>query len=62
MMRPSNVGGKTYAGKVQVRSYFTTVAGSPNPQNKWVAYTPAQKIRIDVNGDQAHLLLRRCRW
>jgi hypothetical protein len=50
-----NAGGKTYTGKDQVRSYFATVAGSFKPQNKWVAYTPAQRIRIDVNGDQTHL-------
>jgi hypothetical protein len=50
-----SVGGKTYTGKDQVRSYFATVAGSFQPQNKWVAYTPAQRIRININGDQAHL-------
>lgn len=48
-------GGKTYSGKDQVRSYFATVAGSFQPQNKWVAYTPAQRIRISINGDKAHL-------
>jgi hypothetical protein len=48
-------GGKTYTGKDQVRSYFASVAGSFQPQNKWVAYTPAQRIRIDINGNQAHL-------
>jgi SnoaL-like domain len=50
-----SVGGKTYTGKDQVRSYFATIAGSFQPQNKWVAYTPAQRIRININGDQAHL-------
>jgi hypothetical protein len=48
-------GGKTYTGKDQVRSYFASVAGSFQPQNKWAAYTPAQRIRIDINGNQAHL-------
>jgi hypothetical protein len=48
-------GGKTYAGKEQVRGYFATVAGSFRPQNQWVAYTPAQRIRFEVNGDRAHL-------
>jgi hypothetical protein len=33
----------------------STVAGSFQPQNKWVAYAPAQRIRININGDQAHL-------
>ena len=50
-----SVGEKTYTGKDQVRSYFATIAGSFQPQNKWVAYTPAQRIRININGDQAHL-------
>jgi hypothetical protein len=50
-----SVGSKTYAGKDQVRNYFATVAGSFQPQNQWVAYTPAQRIRFEVNGDRAHL-------
>lgn len=50
-----SVGGKTYAGKDQVRSYFAAVAGSFQPQNQWVAYTPAQRIRFEVSGDRAHL-------
>jgi hypothetical protein len=48
-------GGKTYTGKEQVRGYFTTVAGYFQPQNQWVAYTPAQRIRFEVNGERAHL-------
>jgi hypothetical protein len=50
-----SAGGKTYAGKEQVRGYFATVAGSFQPQNQWVAYTPAQRIRFEVNGERAHL-------
>jgi hypothetical protein len=50
-----SVGGKTYTGKDQVRGYFATVAGSFQPQNQWVAYTPAQRITFDVEGDRAHL-------
>ena len=50
-----SVGGKSYTGKDQVRSYFATVAGSFQPQNQWVAYTPAHRIRFEVNGDRAHL-------
>jgi hypothetical protein len=50
-----SVGGKSYVGKDQVRGYFATVAGSFQPQNVWVAYTPAQRIRFEVNGDRAHL-------
>jgi hypothetical protein len=48
-------GGKTYAGKENVRGYFTTVAGYFQPQNQWVAYTPAQRIHFEVNGERAHL-------
>ncbi len=50
-----STGGKTYIGKDQVRSYFATVAGSFQPLNKWIAYTPAQRIRINISDDQAHL-------
>jgi hypothetical protein len=50
-----SVGGKTYSGKRQVRNYFATVAGSFQPQNQWVAYTPAHRIRFNVNGDRATL-------
>jgi hypothetical protein len=50
-----SVGGKTYNGKDQVRSYFESVAGPFRPQNHWVAYTPAQRIRFEVTGARAHL-------
>ena len=47
-------GGKTYSGKEQVRSYWQS-AGVFQPQNQWVAYRPAFRIKYDVNGDGAHL-------
>jgi ketosteroid isomerase-like protein len=47
-------GGKTYIGKEQVRTYWTH-AGPFLPQNHWAGYTPAYKIRISVDGDQATL-------
>ena len=50
-----SIGGKSYVGKDQVRNYFATVAGPFQPQNHWYAYTPAQRIRIDVQGDKASL-------
>jgi len=50
-----SAGGKTWAGKDQVRSYFTSVAGSFQPQNQWVAYTPAHRIKFEVKGDRASL-------
>lgn len=48
-------GGKTYVGKNQIRSYFATVAGAFQSNNNWTAYTPAQRIRTHVDGDNATL-------
>ena len=50
-----SAGGKSWVGKDQVRSYFATVAGSFQPQNQWVAYTPAHRIMFNVDGDRAPL-------
>ena len=47
-------GGKTYTGKDQIRTYWQA-AGPFQPQNQWVAYTPAFRIKYDVQGDRAHL-------
>jgi hypothetical protein len=47
-------GGKTYTGKDQIKSFWQA-AGTFQPQNQWVAYTPAFRIRYDVEGDRAHL-------
>jgi uncharacterized protein (TIGR02246 family) len=47
-------GGKTYAGKEQIRRYWEA-AGPFQPQNQWVAYTPAFRIKYQVQGDSAHL-------
>jgi hypothetical protein len=47
-------GGKTYTGKDQLRSYWQA-AGTFQPQNQWVAYTPAFRIKYAVEGDAAHL-------
>jgi hypothetical protein len=48
-------GGKTYSGAAGVREYFTTVAAPFKPDNHWVAYTPAFRIRTTVHGDRASL-------
>jgi hypothetical protein len=45
-------GGKTW--KEQIKGFWQA-AGTFQPQNQWVAYTPAFRIRYDVEGDQAHL-------
>jgi len=50
-----SAGGKTYSGKDQVRSYIATVAVPFQPQNRRVAYRPAKRIRVNINGNQAHL-------
>ena len=47
-------GGKTYTGKDQIRSYWQA-AGTFQPQNLWVAYTPAFRIKYTVEGNNAHL-------
>lgn len=47
-------GGKTYVGKEQIRAFWQA-AGTFQPQNQWVAYTPAFRIKYDVQGDTAHL-------
>jgi ketosteroid isomerase-like protein len=47
-------GGKTYTGKDQIKGFWQA-AGTFQPQNQWVAYTPAFRIRYSVQGDRAHL-------
>jgi hypothetical protein len=47
-------GGKTYTGKEQIKAFWQA-AGTFQPQNQWVAYTPAFRIKYDVRGDTAHL-------
>jgi uncharacterized protein (TIGR02246 family) len=47
-------GGKTYTGKDQIKRFFEA-AGTFQPQNHWVAYTPAFRIRYSVEGNRAHL-------
>ena len=47
-------GGKTYTGKEQIRAFWQAAA-TFQPQNQWVAYTPAFRIKYDMRGDTAHL-------
>ena len=47
-------GGKTYTGKEQIRSFWQG-AGTFQPQNQWVAYTPAFRIKYNIQGNNAHL-------
>ena len=53
-------GGKTYSGKDQVKAFWQS-AGPFQPQNQWVGYTPAFRIRYNVEGEQAHLYFE-CLW
>ena len=46
--------GKTYQGKDLIRIYWQA-AGPFQPQNQWVAYTPAFRIKYAVEGDNANL-------
>ena len=46
-------GGKTYSGKEQIRGFWQAAA-TFQPQNQWVAYTPAFRIKYNVQGDSAH--------
>jgi len=52
---------KLYTGKDQVRVYFHDVAGAFRPQNHWIGYTPAMRIRAQVTGDKATLFFE-CLW
>lgn len=53
-------GGKTYSGKDQLKAFWQA-AGPFQPQNQWVGYTPAFRIRYNVEGEQAHLYFE-CLW
>ncbi|WP_233842599.1 nuclear transport factor 2 family protein [Dyella sp. 2HG41-7] len=54
-------GNKTYAGKDQVRAYFANVAAPFQPNNHWIGYTPAMRIKAAVDGDKATLYFE-CLW
>jgi hypothetical protein len=53
-------GGKTYSGRDQLKTFWQA-AGPFQPQNQWVGYTPAFRIRYNVEGDRAHLYFE-CLW
>jgi uncharacterized protein (TIGR02246 family) len=54
------VKGKTYTGKDQIKSYWQAHPAF-QAQNEWVGYTPAFRIRYDVDGNRAHLYFE-CLW
>jgi hypothetical protein len=52
---------KVYTGKDQVRTYWGEVSGPFRPEHRWIGYTPAMRIRSQVNGDTATLYFE-CLW
>ena len=52
--------GKTYTGKDQIKAFWQA-APQFQPQTHWVAYTPAFRIKFEVQGDKAHLHFE-CLW
>jgi len=55
-----NAKGKTYTGKQQIKGYWQAHPAFQS-QNEWVGYTPAFRIRYDVDGNRAHLYFE-CLW
>jgi len=55
------VGDKTYAGREGVQHYFADIAAPFRPENDFIAYTPAQRIRTTIHGDAATLYFE-CLW
>jgi ketosteroid isomerase-like protein len=49
------IGGQTYTGTDQIRTFFATKAAPFKPENNWVSDTPAYKIQATVDGDKGTL-------
>ena len=54
-------GNKVYTSKDQVRAYWANVGAPFQPQNHWIGYTPAMRIRAKVHGAKATLYFE-CLW
>lgn len=52
---------KTYNGKAEVRRYWGEVSGPFRPEHHWIGYTPAMRIRSQVDGNAATLYFE-CLW
>lgn len=50
-----------YKGKAEVRRYFETVAAPFRPEHHWIGYTPAMRIKSEVDGNRATLYFE-CLW
>lgn len=54
-------GNKVYRGRDQVRAYWANVGAPFRPENHWIGYTPAMRIRTKIHGDNATLYFE-CLW
>lgn len=54
-------GNKVYQGKDQVRAYWRDVSGPFRPENHWLGYTPAFRMRAHAKGDNGTLYFE-CLW
>jgi hypothetical protein len=54
-------GNKVYSGKDQVRTYWRDVAAPFKTDNHWIGYTPAMRIRSQIDGENATLYFE-CLW
>jgi len=52
---------KLYRGKDEVRRYWGEVSGPFRPEHHWIGYTPAMRIRSQVDGNTATLYFE-CLW
>jgi ketosteroid isomerase-like protein len=52
---------KVYKGKDQLRAYWGDVSGPFRPAHHWIGYTPAMRIKSQVDGDHATLYFE-CLW
>ena len=52
---------KIYRGKAEVRRYWAEVSGPFRPEHHWIGYTPAMRMRAEVEGDKASLYFE-CLW
>ena len=54
-------GNKVYQGRDQILTFWRDVAAPFRPENHWIGYTPAFRIRASANGDAGTLYFE-CLW
>lgn len=54
-------GNKVYSGTDQVRAYWANIGAPFRPENHWIGYTPAMRIRAKAHGGTATLYFE-CLW